>query len=172
MYRCLLSAKIQAISQTANHEDLSYSRIHPCANSRRRCRLSGFRAKDPCFGEDARPSRWCWVSTLRIHDMICMIRWSLTALSRDLFLTRPPTLSLSLSLSSLPFPHSATACFTIQTHRPLDPEGICKFASVACLAQGALATLGPKLSNAQYGLPDELNDDLQQLHVSSIASAY
>lgn len=50
---------------------------------------------------------------------------------------------------------------------PLDPEIVAKGSTIACLAQGAMATLGPKLSNSQYGLSDELNDDIQQYHVSN-----
>ena len=50
---------------------------------------------------------------------------------------------------------------------PLDPEIVAKGSMIACLAQGALATLGPKVSNSQYGLSDEINDDVQQYHVSN-----
>lgn len=66
-----------------------------------------------------------------------------------------------------PLPPLSLCVFIFYPKSPLDPEIVAKGSTIACLAQGAMATLGPKVSNSQYGLSDELNDDVQQYHVSN-----
>mmetsp|Transcript_23008 Transcript_23008/g.29391 ORF Transcript_23008/g.29391 Transcript_23008/m.29391 type:complete len:118 (-) Transcript_23008:854-1207(-) len=53
---------------------------------------------------------------------------------------------------------------------PLDPTTLCKVSSGLCLAEGTRSSLGPKQANEAYGIPDALNDDIQQYHQKNLGT--